>query len=135
MFRKKVELDFEHSLCWPRFCPNRVIKKQFLKVLVIFSELQYYNISYRYLFNFLIYRNENQQKNKNKKKKIQDGWSYRVKFDQIWPLKKHKQSNTYLICLILEKSNDENQELLNQMWFLQASSMWISDGEGGGGIH
>ena len=129
MFRKKVELDFEHSLCWPRFCPNRVIKKQFLKVLVIFLELQYYNISYRYLFNFLIYRNENQ------KKEIQDGWSYGVKFDQIWPLKKHKQNNTYLICLILEKSNDENQELLNQMWFLQASSMWISDGEGGGGIH
>ena len=129
MFRKKVELDFEHSLCWPRFCPNRVTKKQFLKVLVIFLELQYYNISCRYLFNFLIYRNENQ------KKKIQDGWSYGVKFDQIWPLKKHKQSNTYLICLILEKSNDENQELLNQMWFLQASSMWISDGEGGGRIH
>ena len=129
MFRKKVELDFEHSLCWPRFCPNRVIKKQFLKVLVTFLELQYYNISYRYLFNFLIYRNENQIK------EIQDGWSYGVKFAQIWPLKKHKQSNTYLICLILEKSNDENQELLNQMWFLQASSMWISDGEGGGGIH
>ena len=129
MFRKKVELDFEHSLCWPRFCPNRVIKKQFLKALVIFLELQYYNISYRYLFNFLIYRNENQ------KKEIQDGWSYGVKFAQIWPLKKHKQSNTYLICLILEKSNDENQELLNQMWFLQASSMWISDGEGGGRIH
>ena len=129
MFRKKVQLDFEHSLCWPRFCPNRVIKKQFLKVLVIFLELQYYNISYRYLFNFLIYRNENQ------KKEIQDGWSYGVKFDQIWPLKKHKQNNTYLICLILEKSNDENQELLNQMWFLQASSMWISDGEGGGRIH
>ena len=96
---------------------------------MIFSELQYYNISYRYLFNFLIYRNENQIK------EIQDGWSYGVKFAQIWPLKKHKQSNTYLICLILEKSNDENQELLNQMWFLQASSMWISDGEGGGGIH
>ena len=129
MFRKKVELDFEHSLCWPRFCPNRVTKKQFLKVLVIFLELQYYNISYRYLFNFLIYRNENQIK------EIQDGWSYGVKFAQIWPLKKHKQSNTYLICLILEKSNDENQELLNQMWFLQASSMWISDGEGGGRIH
>ena len=61
---KKLELDFGHGLCWPSFCPNRVLKQQFVKVLAIFfSELQYYNISYRYLFNFLTFLNGNQQKN------------------------------------------------------------------------
>ena len=59
----KLELHFGHGLCWPRFCPNRVLKQQFVKVLAIFfSELQYYNISYRYLFNFLTFLNGNQQK-------------------------------------------------------------------------
>ena len=46
---KKIELDFGHGLCWPSFCPNRVLKEQFVKVLAIFfSELQYCNVSYRY---------------------------------------------------------------------------------------
>ena len=33
---KKIELDFGHGLCWPSFCPNRVLKEQFVKVLVVF---------------------------------------------------------------------------------------------------
>ena len=35
---KKIELDFGHGLCWPSFCPNRVLKEQFLKVLGIFFQ-------------------------------------------------------------------------------------------------
>ena len=39
---KKIELDFGHGLCWPSFCPNRVLKEQFVKALAIF--FQNYNI-------------------------------------------------------------------------------------------
>ena len=39
---KKIELDFGHGLCWPSFCPNRVLTEQFVKALVIF--FQNYNI-------------------------------------------------------------------------------------------
>ena len=34
--KKKIELDFGNDLCWPRFCPNRVLKEQFVKFLAIF---------------------------------------------------------------------------------------------------
>ena len=33
---KQIELDFGHGLCWPSFFPNRVLKEQFVKVLVVF---------------------------------------------------------------------------------------------------
>ena len=39
---KKIELDFGHGLCWPSFCPNRVLKEQFVKALAVF--FQNYNI-------------------------------------------------------------------------------------------
>ena len=35
---KKIELDFGHGLCWPSFCPNRVLKEQFVKDLAIFFQ-------------------------------------------------------------------------------------------------
>ena len=33
---KKNEFDFGHGLCWPSFCPNRVVKEQSVKALAIF---------------------------------------------------------------------------------------------------
>ena len=47
--RKNIELDFGYGPCWPSFCPNRILKEKFLSVLLIFfSELQFYHISYKY---------------------------------------------------------------------------------------
>ena len=38
LFPEKIELDFGHGPCWLSFCPNIVLKEQFLKVLPIFFQ-------------------------------------------------------------------------------------------------
>ena len=46
---KKLNLILGVAHYWPCSCLSRVLKEQFLKVLgLFFSELQRYNISYRY---------------------------------------------------------------------------------------
>ena len=123
-FHNKNGIDFGCDPIWPRFCSSMISKEQFLTVLpYFFSELQYYNIIYKDYINFLTYLNRNQQK----RSKV--GETKRYNLTKFY----HKQSTAYLIspCLrkiewwisrfITKPSNQVTQ-------FLQASSMWKSDG-------
>ena len=59
--KKAFEFDFGpfgNGPCWPCFCPNRVLKEQFLWFLPLFfffSEVGHYNIRYWYWLNFQTY--------------------------------------------------------------------------------